>query len=90
MVLSCCIAGGVSAMTGPTSIAKDESIATTMVNRMNKGYRLPQSSVRSNFNNQSRPVTTTSTPRRPPVGCDPAFSPIVAPALAHIFNRCLT
>jgi len=38
--------------------------------------------------------TTVSTGRKPeakrPAGCDPAFSPITAPELAHIFGRCVT
>jgi hypothetical protein len=37
---------------------------------------------------------TVSTGRKPeakrPTGCDPAFSPITAPELAHIFGRCVT
>jgi hypothetical protein len=38
--------------------------------------------------------TTTGAGRKPeakrPAGCDPAFSPITAPELAHIFGRCVT
>src|SRR4030095_7273990 len=38
--------------------------------------------------------TTVSAPPRPeikrPAGCDPAFSPIAAPQLGHIFGRCVT
>jgi len=28
--------------------------------------------------------------RKRPAGCDPAFSPIAAPQLGHIFGRCIT
>jgi hypothetical protein len=28
--------------------------------------------------------------RRPPVGCDPAFSRAADPARAHVFGRCLS
>jgi hypothetical protein len=38
----------------------------------------------------NRPIPTRSTPPRLPDACDPAFSPIAAPALAHIIGRCLT
>lgn len=90
MVFSCCIAGGVSAMTG-TSISNSEQAVAISVNRVNKGDRLPQSSLLSHpLNDRLRPVTTSSPPEKPPLGCDPAFSPIEAPGLAHIFNRCLT
>jgi len=38
--------------------------------------------------------TIVSAPRKPegkrPAGCDPAFSPIAAPQLGHIFGRCIT
>jgi hypothetical protein len=28
--------------------------------------------------------------RRPPVGCDPAFSPVASPSLAVVYGRCIT
>jgi hypothetical protein len=37
-----------------------------------------------------RPIPTKTSPPRLPDACDPAFSPIAAPALAHIIGRCLT
>jgi hypothetical protein len=37
-----------------------------------------------------RPIPTKSAPPRLPDACDPAFSPIAAPTLAHIIGRCLT
>jgi hypothetical protein len=37
-----------------------------------------------------RPIPTKTAPPRLPDACDPAFSPIAAPALAHIIGRCLT
>jgi hypothetical protein len=37
-----------------------------------------------------RPLPTKTTPPRLPDACDPAFSPIAAPTLAHIIGRCLT
>jgi hypothetical protein len=35
-------------------------------------------------------MPTKSKPPRLPDACDPAFSPIAAPTLAHIIGRCLT
>ncbi len=32
----------------------------------------------------------TSQDRRPPVGCDPMFSPVASPSLAHHFGRCMS
>jgi hypothetical protein len=91
VALSCCIAGGVSAMTRTSATNSEQFIASTSVNRINKGDRLPQPSALSRFlNDRSRKATISSPPEKPPLGCDPAFSPIVAPGLAHIFNRCLT
>jgi len=37
-----------------------------------------------------RPIPTRTAPPRLPEACDPAFSPIAAPTLAHIIGRCLT
>jgi hypothetical protein len=89
IVLSCFIAGGVGAVTGP-SVADSSEILATSVNRTHKGDRLPQVAL-----SHRQPNTSSSTqmapasPKRTPLGCDPAFSPISAPALAHIFQRCM-
>jgi hypothetical protein len=32
----------------------------------------------------------SSSPRRPPLGCDPMFSPIADPAHASLYGRCMT
>ncbi len=55
------------------------------VNRLNKGDRLalPESSSRL-----SPPATAPR--QRVPFACDPAFSPVADPALAHVFLRCLS
>ncbi len=88
--LSGFIVGGIAAFT-VSSAADNAEGDTILVNRDNKGDRLPQSSVLSRHpNDHLGRATTPPSPERPPLGCDPAFSPIVAPGLAHIFNRCLT
>jgi hypothetical protein len=89
VVLSCFIAGGVGAMTSPAATERDDSIASS-VDRTHKGNRLPQVG-RSHRqpSNSSSTQTSPAAPKRTPLGCDPAFSPVVEPALAHIFKRCL-
>jgi hypothetical protein len=58
------------------------------VNRVNKGDRLTRMSTdRSSQNSTSIEVVVPR--KRVPLGCDPAFSPFVDPALAHIYKRCM-
>ncbi len=67
------------------STANGAKAPTITVDRTNKGDRLalPVPS--------SRLSPATTTPRqRVPFGCDPAFSPVADPALAHVFLRCLS
>jgi hypothetical protein len=57
-------------------------------NRVNKGDRLTRMSTdRSSHNSMSIEVVVPH--KRVPLGCDPAFSPFVDPALAHIYKRCM-
>jgi hypothetical protein len=75
------------------------------VNREFKGDRLPASSIapivsRSRLQNgpSTRDLGTrdlgaqdqAQKPRKIPVGCEGAFSPISSPRLAHIVGRCMT
>jgi hypothetical protein len=70
------------------------------VNREFKGDRLPASSI-APVASRSRPITRdlgardggqdqAQKPRRIPIGCEGAFSPISSPRLAHIVGRCMT
>ena len=72
---------------------------TMSVNRDRKGDRLPLFKGSGN----ARPAGANhviwwdvrgldgSQPRREvPVGCDPAFSPVVSPSLAVVYGRCMT
>ena len=87
-VLSCCIAGGVGVVT--TTSATERAPVSVSVNRINKGDRLPQSPVVSQYPNGGTSAGTAASPtKKAPFGCDPAFSPISAPKLAHIFKRCV-
>jgi hypothetical protein len=88
-VLSCFVAGGVAAMTGPavTTAAQSDAIS---VNRALKGDRLPLTA--RTHRHQSNSPSTQMAPaslKRAPLGCDPAFSPVVEPSMAHIFKRCM-
>jgi hypothetical protein len=88
-VLSCFIAGGVAEMTIP-SVADNAQAVTIAVNRANKGDRLPQASLpHDHLNNSTSTEMAPTSPKRVPLGCDPAFSPVVDPARAHIFKRCM-
>jgi hypothetical protein len=80
VLLSSFIAGGVCAMTSSGAAQNEQAIA---VDRTNKGDRLPSAV-------QQQPSETIPAARkRTPLGCDPAFSPVVEPTLAHIYKRCM-
>jgi hypothetical protein len=74
VVLSCFIAGGVSAM---TSSAATQTQQSNSINRTNKGDRLPST------------VTSRTPTKLMPLGCDSVFSPIVDPTRAHVYKRCI-
>jgi hypothetical protein len=60
-----------------------------LVDRTHKGDRLPLAKP-ANEADQFAPSPARPLPRgRIPAGCDPAFSPISSPQLAHVFRRCL-
>jgi hypothetical protein len=89
VVLSCFIAGGVSAMTAPTVINSSKTAAVS-VNRANKGDRLRQAMLPHQLpNDVSSTLLLRAPSKRSPLGCDPIFSPVVEPALANIFRRCM-
>jgi hypothetical protein len=86
VVLSCFIAGGVSATTDP-AIVKMGGNGTTALNRTDKGDRLPLASL-----NQQRPNDSVGIPASAmhvPLGCDPAFSPVADPTRARVYKRCV-
>jgi hypothetical protein len=60
---------------------KGDRMAVTVVSRDATGAREVVT---------DRPVPRPNIKRDAPVGCDPLFSPITTPALAHLFRRCLT
>jgi hypothetical protein len=62
------------------------------VNRTLKGDRLtvvPRTTVRTTPYSPREPVRPTPVRRELPPGCEPSFSPITMPAMAHIAGRCI-
>jgi hypothetical protein len=86
LLLSCIIVASIGALTG-SSVAKTESV-TILVDRTNKGDRLPLTSTVEQLPDESSRTETIS-PKRVPIGCDPAFSPVVNPERAPIFRRAI-
>ena len=72
-----------------SGLTNGPKFATTSVDRMHKGDRLPQATklqrpqISSNFKKVSPPTKV-------PPGCDPAFSPVADPEHGRIFGRCVT
>jgi hypothetical protein len=87
-VVSCLIAGGFTAAVTTAGAARSAQPGTVSVNRTNKGDRLPREVTLNRASAISAALMSAA--RRPPIGCDPAFSPIVDPARAHIFGRCIS
>jgi hypothetical protein len=82
--LGCLILFGAVSAPG---IAKNQQRAAVVANTSGKSDRLPLSAL-------SKPAAAVSSPtklsvtKRPPLGCDPMFSPIADPAHAGLYRRC--
>jgi len=76
--------GGVSG----TSISAPTGDRLVSVNRVNKGDRLPQAPAERPSHSSSSTEAVVP-PKRVPLGCDPAFSPVADPAHGNIYKRCL-
>ena len=89
-LLFCTIVAGIMGATnapGAVPVAQTEIVT---VNPVNKGDRLPISP-----RQEVRPALSPSSTdgakpslKHPPIGCDPAFSPVADPARANIYKRC--
>ncbi len=67
--------------------AQYERRTAIVSNSAKKGDRLPTSAAKAPTPSfYAKP----SSPRRPPLGCDPMFSPIADPAHASLYGRCMT
>ncbi len=82
-----------------TSTAVSDRTPPVSVNRYRKGDRLPLFKSSDNAapsgSNRSvwwdpRGLNGSEAHRKVPVGCDPAFSPVVSPSLAVVYGRCMT
>jgi hypothetical protein len=85
--------GALSAAQGIDAATKDR--ATVQVNRSSKGDRLTQPQTiaqkkpASETAREMIPSTDPNDKRRIMDGCDPMFSPVTVPAMAHIAGRCV-
>jgi hypothetical protein len=79
--------------------AVSERTPPVSVNRYRKGDRLPlvKSSDNASPKSSNRVIwwdlhglDSSQAHRQVPVGCDPAFSPVVSPSLAVVYGRCMT
>jgi hypothetical protein len=76
---------GVSALTRPAIHAPE-----VVVNRVFRGDRLTQAPERRAQRENPGSIGEAPVLKRPPLGCDGAFSPIADPGRAQIFKRCMT
>jgi hypothetical protein len=82
--VAACIVGAASA---PRASARAPTEITN-VNRVNKSDQLTASPIRQ-VQQGSLPAESLKTSlQRPPLGCDPAFSPVADPTRATIYRRC--
>jgi len=87
-VLGCLIGGGSGAVIAPGA-AKSEQRLLVTVNRANKGDQLAATSMSTvHANRVSSTAISPASPKRLPLGCDPAFSSIADPIHANIYKRC--
>jgi hypothetical protein len=68
------------------SIAKKQQPMIVTSNPINKGDRLPITA--ATRGTKASPLKASSATKRPPLGCDPMFSPIADPAHAGLYGRC--
>jgi hypothetical protein len=69
-----------ASISAPTSLVS--------VNRANKGDRLSQAPA-ERPSHSSPSTEAVAPPKRVPLGCDPAFSPVADPSRGNIFKRCM-
>ena len=87
LLLGCAIFVGYSAMNALGVVERNNRIPTT-ANFLNRGDRLSIVSASKPRANILSPGTMRSSAKRPPLGCDPMFSPIADPAHARLYRRC--
>ena len=85
-VVGCLAVTGLAAAVHGAGAAAGAQSSIVSVDHTRKGDRLPVA---------SKPAPTVSSPMvttlsRPPIGCDPAFSPLAASASLNFAGRCLS
>ena len=84
------VIAGILAVAAAPFGASGEQAVSVSVDRANKGDRLPYASrSKTQVNNPLLATTPQVLPKRPPLGCDAAFSSVAGPAQARIYRRCL-
>ncbi len=74
----------------PAAGTGGQRAASVSVDRTNKRDRLPDASrLRTHVNKLFPTTTPRAAPRRPPLGCDAAFSSAAEPTQARIYRRCV-
>ena len=75
----------------PTTAGLYTAPDRVLVDRAHKGDRLPVAKPANQADEFAAPPSPVRTLplRKIPAGCDPAFSPISSPQLAHVFRRCV-
>jgi hypothetical protein len=87
-VFSGLIAAGVSAQTIPSTVDNAPTVSV-YINRATKSDRLFPAPKTQRALDNSGAAGAARSPKPIPVGCEPPFSPIAAPAHADIVKRCL-
>ncbi len=83
------IAGILAVATAPFGASGDQAVSVS-VDRADKGDRSPYASrSKTQVNSPLLATTPRVLPKRPPLGCDAAFSSVAGPAQAGIYRRCL-
>jgi hypothetical protein len=93
--IGACIVGATNA---PGASVRSASIEVADVNRINKGDLLTDAAIdqvrqsqvqQGQMQQRLSPAGSLKTSlQRPPLGCDPAFSPVADPARAAVYKRC--
>jgi hypothetical protein len=87
-VLGCLIGGVCGGVTAPGAAASDQTHLVS-VNRASKGDQLPVIPTSTTELKSSSLTAMSPAPlKRPPLGCDPAFSSIADPIHAQVYKRC--
>jgi len=91
--LAVCLLGLIPFLSAaPSGAGYAPSIPSFSVNRALKSDRLPMHEAlnASAWQTEFESLARVSVPHDIPVGCDPAFSPVVSPRLALVYGRCLS